>query len=88
MPSRTLESALREHAKCGHAFTITDRFRATHEPVQDHEWSVLLIDDDRTATERGSALFHLHADALLAIPGHVRTPLHVTDEEYAGFTNG
>lgn len=74
---RTLEQALREHTGCndGWLHDMPNVLRAA-------------LPADAPLSERaalGSSVFHEYARVILALPGHERHPMHITDEEYASF---
>ena len=89
MPNRTIEQALREHTGCTH-----ERFHALAAldgvPViaqlltLKHQAGVSAITPEELAAE-GSVVFHACARGLLALPGHERHPMTISDEEYASF---
>lgn len=89
----TLEEALRQHLGCQHeiefevvAFAGSG---AKASIVHRDGANVAVLDGEVTGTDAaaGSALFHDLSNRLIGMPGHTRTPMHITDEEYAGFVS-
>ena len=77
----TLEEALRKHLGCTHEPFHPEALMYAQAIIDTRRWSAFPDDD----VAFGSVLFHGVAIRLLDIEGHVRTPMHITDEEYAGF---
>lgn len=82
----TLEAALRQHLACTHTLAVASNEASV--------WAAHHAEDDPASVEvrrvgtdaaAGSTVFHALSNRLIQLPGHTRTPMHITDEEYAGF---
>lgn len=85
MPNRSLARALRDHLTCTHSLSLS--VNEQNAAITHDGGTYQFIIPDGSETERGSALFHEWANRLAGLEGHVRAPLSISDEEYAGFLN-
>lgn len=85
----TLEEALQQHLGCTHTLKVVvskeeELVSAVHH-VAGEPMSDLVTALAGASAADGSAVFHALSNRLIRMPGHTRTPMHITDEEYAGF---
>ena len=80
-----LEEALREHLGCTHEIELVRREGYIGVVHGDKSVGQTFSEGEARDAARGSDLFHFIARHLIGVEGHTRTPMNITDEEYAGY---
>lgn len=82
-----LSEALKTHLGCEHSLLVK-RVGDTQMSVRHRKDGTMRFGIFSEGVLGGAQLFHAIALSLMGEDGHTRTPMFITDEEYAGFVEG